>query len=71
MRSNAATGTDENQRVPFFPEMRQFAGLFAEDAPTPNAVELAKANRVLAKRFAYAPYPVSRLHCQPARRWAG
>ena len=57
MRSNAATGTDENQQVPFFPEMRQFAGLFAEDAPTPNAVELAKANRVLAKRFAYAPYP--------------
>ncbi len=57
MRSNAATGTDENQQVPFFPEMRRFAGLFADGAPTPGAKDLARANRVLARRFAYAPYP--------------
>lgn len=57
MRSNAATGTDENQQVPFFPEMREFAGLFADDAEAPSAAQLAAANQVLAKRFAYAPYP--------------
>ncbi|GAB11488.1 putative ABC transporter substrate binding protein [Gordonia araii NBRC 100433] len=57
MRSNAATGTDQNQQVPFFPEMRQFAGLFAEEAPAPTAAQLAEANKVLATRFAYAPYP--------------
>ncbi|WP_161927644.1 extracellular solute-binding protein [Gordonia crocea] len=57
MRSNASTGTDENQQVPFFPEMRRFAGLFAEGAPAPSADQLARANRVLAKRFAFAPYP--------------
>lgn len=57
MRSNAATGTDENQQVPFFPEMRRFAPLFAPDAPAPSPADLARANRVLSKRFAYAPYP--------------
>ncbi|QKT06816.1 extracellular solute-binding protein [Gordonia sp. X0973] len=57
MRSNAATGTDANQQVPFFPEMRRFSGLFADGAPTPGAAELAAANKVLAKRFAYTAYP--------------
>ncbi|MFT3899593.1 MAG: extracellular solute-binding protein [Gordonia sp. (in: high G+C Gram-positive bacteria)] len=57
MRSNAATATDANQQVPFFPEMAEFADVFAADAAEPTADDLARANRALAQRFAFAPYP--------------
>ncbi|MFT4200015.1 extracellular solute-binding protein [Gordonia sp. (in: high G+C Gram-positive bacteria)] len=57
MRSNAATATDANQQVPFFPEMTEFADVFAPDAAEPTGADLARANRVLATRFAFAPYP--------------
>ncbi|WP_244332390.1 extracellular solute-binding protein [Gordonia polyisoprenivorans] len=52
MRSNSAAGS-----VPFLPEMTRYASQLAEGAPDPSPAELAEMTAVVAKKFAFAPYP--------------
>lgn len=52
MRKNAASGA-----VPFFPEMTQFAGLFADADNPPADTSLGRVNQVVRTRFDFARYP--------------
>lgn len=52
MRKNAATGA-----VPFFPEMEQFAKLFADEDNPPEDSSLGRVNQVVRTKFDFARYP--------------